>query len=134
MEVLEISRLIQVYTGNHKKVWKDVKIISVIMEDVDVDNDGKPIKGISFLAEFEDGSRQKILGAFGLSRYQWRYKEKSCEQCKWYLIEGGDSVPYGSSTVSLPEGIVCDNPDMENIEIPYDETDGGKECVYFEWD
>jgi len=112
----------------------DTKIVYVSMEDVGEDEDEKVIKGLSFSVEFGDGLTQRVSDAFGWGNEDWRYKEKCCEQCRWDLIEGGDIVPYGATTATLPEGHVCDCPYMdENVEVPYDETNGGRDCPYHEF-
>ena len=130
MQTLMIDRDIQIRTSDPKRRWRDAKIISVIMEDVD--KNGIAVKGLSFTVKFNDECTQKVSDAFGWCAGEWRYKERCCEQCQWHSIEGGDTVPYGSTTATLPEEIVCNCPDMdEEIDIPYDETNGGKECNYF---
>lgn len=128
MDMLKLDKDIQVYTGK----WMDVKVVSVAMTDV-VDFEGNQIKGLSFVAKFEDGCMQTVTDAFGFGADQWRYKEKCCEQCKWHDIEGGDAVPYGSGTAMLPENIICNCPEMseDDIEEFYEITNGGKECKFF---
>ena len=134
MQSLDLKRPIQVRMGDYRRQWMDAKIVYISMEDVGQDEDEKAIKGLSFSVEFGDGTTQRVSDAFGWSSEEWRYKEKCCEQCKWDSIEGGDIVPYGATTVTLPQGHVCDCPDMgEEIEIPYDTTNGGRECEYHEF-
>lgn len=74
-----------------------------------------------------------INDAFGFGADNWRYKEKCCEQCRFASKEGGDIVPYGSTTCTTPEGWVCEHGEMEDAENPYDDTQGGKECKYHEF-
>lgn len=132
MQTLTIDRDIQVRTGDFRREWKDAKITNVTMEDVDEDENGNTVKGLSFTVKFNDNCIQRVSDAFGWAAGEWRYKEKCCEQCKWHSIEGGDTVPYGSTTATLPEEMVCNCSEMdEEIDIPYDETNGGKECDYF---
>jgi len=131
---LDLKRPIQVRTGDYRRQWMDAKIVYVSMEDVGQDEDGKAIQGLSFSVDFGDGLAQRVTDAFGWSSEEWRYKEKCCEQCKWCSKEGGDIVPYGSTTATLPEGYVCDCPYMpEEIEVPNDETNEGRECRYHEF-
>lgn len=132
MQTLIIDKDIQIRTRDPRRRWRDAKIISVTMEDVDKNENGNAVKGLSFTVKFNDGCTQKLSDAFGWNAGEWRYKEKCCEQCEWHSIEGGDTVPYGSTTATLPEEIVCNCPDMdEEIDIPYDETNGGIDCDYF---
>lgn len=45
-------------------------------------------------------------------------------------VVGGDTVPYCSTTATLAEEIICNCPDMdEEIDIPYEETNGGKNVI-----
>ena len=139
--MLKLTAPIQVRTGDYRRKWVDARITSVKPEQFPEyygdDEDEAPLRlGLSFNVEYEDDDGQTycqhVADAFGWSADNWRYKEKCCEQCAWSSKEGGDVVPYGSTTATLPAGVTCECPDMpEVIEVPYDETNGGKSCDYF---
>lgn len=57
-----------------------------------------------------------------------------CGQCKWLEVEVGDSVPYGSTTVKLPDYEFCVCPNVSDAEIggKCESTKFGESCIYFE--
>lgn len=45
--------------------------------------------------------------------------ERCCENCKWFEVQGGDWVDYGSTRTQLPEEYVCTN-DVTDLMTDYD--------------
>jgi len=78
MQFLDLKRPILIRTGDYKRKWVDAKIIYVCIDDVGEDENGQPLKGLSFSVEF-DGCTQRISDAFGWGSDDWQYKEKCCE-------------------------------------------------------
>lgn len=137
MQSLDLNKKIQVKTGDYRRKWVDAKVVYVRLDDVcDCDDDEIITKGISFGVKFltEDG-QQYIHDAFGWNSSNWRYKEKCCELCKWREKDGGDAVPYGSTTVNLPEYTYCVCPSVsdEEIENICENTNYGENCNYHEF-
>lgn len=62
----------------------------------------------------------------------------TCSECKYRVSEGGDPVPYGSTTTYTPEWHYCVHPTIEGLpEDEYDAwneeyVDEDKPCEYWE--
>lgn len=59
-------------------------------------------------------------------------EERKCETCVYSDSVGGDWVPYGSTYIQTPYGIVCTHEDMEDIDNTYEITNEGKDCQLWE--
>lgn len=135
VQSIDLTKPIQVRTGDYRRKWVDVKITHVGIGVVGYDADEGAVYGLSFsvkfLGEEDKGCVQHVSDAFGWGSEEWRYKEECCEQCKFCSKTGGDIVHYGSTTATLLEGYECDCPDMpEDVEDPYSYTEGGTKCTY----
>lgn len=133
---LELDRPMEVRTGDYRRKWMEAQVISVCIDDVGEDEDGNVIKGLSFSVKFiEDGCTQRLSDAFGWNRENWRYKDegKCCDECVHLESDGGDAVPYGSTTANLPECKYCVCPDVseDDIDAYCEATDFGKKCHHF---
>lgn len=100
-------------------------------ENADVISVGLLQNGNTYMVvRFNDFTERTIVDIFGTGYDTWRYTERLCEQCIYDEIEGGDAVPYGSSTVYTPEWHVCNCPKVD-LEDPYEELEGGSKCEHF---
>lgn len=88
---------------------------------------------IYMIVMFNDFTEKTIVDIFGTGYDEWRYAERSCNQCIYNGIEGGDYVPYGNGTIYTPESHVCNCPDV-NLEDHYNELEEGSKCEHFEAD
>lgn len=41
--------------------------------------------------------------------------EKRCDNCEWFHEEGGDLVPYGSTTARLPDEVFCEHECLDEM-------------------
>lgn len=60
--------------------------------------------------------------------------QKDCDNCKWMEIEGGDVVPYGSTTATMPDYEVCnaDIPEDKQTDEYYESIMHNPDCPYWE--
>lgn len=119
-----------------------MKLSIDLEKKIQVRNNGKyeyaSIKSIGLLSSedtymivmFNDFTEKTIVDIFGTGYDEWRYVERSCDQCVYNEVEGGDSAPCGSGTVYTPEKHVCNCPNVD-LEDPYDELEEGSKCEHF---
>ncbi len=77
-EFIDLSRPIQVVTGDYRNAWMDAKITSFKVEDSN-DPESEDIVEVSFGVEFEDGCTQWVQDIYGWNRSKWRYKDVTTE-------------------------------------------------------
>jgi len=139
VQSIDLTGPIQVHVDN---IWKNAAIISVSMEDVVSDFEDNTMLCLSFDVIYDEGLGSKhISDAFGYGYDLWRYRKRCCEQCLYHSTEGGDIIPWGSSTTTTPFNIICECNNSwveleeyegaELYEDPVDYSNGGKDCKHF---
>lgn len=58
--------------------------------------------------------------------------EQCCSNCEHYITTGGDMVPYGGTSVPLPDSIECDCPDISEDEVDANLEEDGVNCKHFQ--
>lgn len=118
---IDLEKKIQV-RNNGKYEYASIKSIGLLSNE-----------DIYMVVMFNDFTEKTVVDIFGTGYDEWRYAERSCDQCIYNDVEGGDSVPFGSGMYATPEYNVCNCPNVD-LEDPYEELEEGRKCKHFKSD